>query len=139
MFKFSANIPQDVTDLIMAINEAEQNYRYTKKFNAVELEGTLPELSHCLGKFLAHLDLQNEFVRLGMMIRNFDDAARVMVALNTLIVNRVADQSEETRKHIEHLLYCCAEVGRIMAVYTVERSIHPDDEDFLHDLIYHEN
>ena len=141
MFNLSNNIPQDITDLILAIKQAECDYVETMdQCKAGELEFTLQELPQYLGRFLSHLDLQNEFVRLGIPIRSFENAARVMIALNTFIVNRVeADLSPETKRHIEKLYYICTEVGRIRAAFTVEKTIYPDDEDFLDDLTYSDN
>jgi hypothetical protein len=141
MFNLSKNIPQEITDLILAVKQAERDYVDTaEKYKAPELDSTLQELPDCLGQFLSHLDLQNEFVRLGIPIRSFENAARVMVALNTFIVNRVeADLSLETKKYIEKLYDICTEVGRIRAAFTVEKTIYPDDEDFLYDLTYSDN
>jgi hypothetical protein len=82
----SNNIPQEITDLILAIKQAERDYMETiEKYKAGELESTLQELPQYFGKLLSHLDLQNEFIRLGIPIRSFESAARVMIALNTFI------------------------------------------------------
>lgn len=127
MFNPFENIPQKITDLIWAVNQADQNYLDTaEQSKAAELATTLQDLAHHLGQFISHLDLQNEFARLGILIRSFDDAARVMVALNTLITDRLeADPSEKTKKHIEKLFYICAEVARIRAEFTAKKNNTP--------------
>ncbi|MDB5143617.1 MAG: hypothetical protein JWQ66_2330 [Mucilaginibacter sp.] len=141
MYNLFENVPQTVTDLIMAMGYAERDYMDTKKqFNIGELEKPLLDLPDYFGKFLSCLNLQNEFTRLGIWIRSFDDVYRVMMVLNTMIVDRVeADPSDEVRINLERLFYLCTEVARIKAAFTIEPTIHPDDDDLFHDVTFSEN
>ena len=78
------------------------------------------ELPNHLGKFISGLNLQPEFLRLGVMIHNFEDGHRVLVALNTLIVHRFEENpSTENKANISRLFQVCTEISRIKAVVTI--------------------
>jgi hypothetical protein len=141
MHNLFENVPQTVTDLIIAMGNAERDHTETKRqFNIAELDKPLSDLPHYFGKFLSCLNLQNEYTRLGILIRSFDDVYRVMMVLNTMIVDRVeADSSDEVKINLGKLFYLCTEVSRIRAALTIEPTIHPDDDDLFYGFTFSEN
>lgn len=122
--------PQRVLDLALAFRDASDDYEEILQWQDVrQLDTIMDQLPAYMGKFLSSLDLLNEFTRIGILIRGFEDAFQVMIKLTVLINDKLEqEQPEETKRYMDLLFGLCDETGRINAAFTIEPKMsYPED------------
>jgi len=119
-----------VLDLTLALRDAGDNYKEVlQRQDVSQLDTIMEQLPEYMGKFLSSLNLLNEFTRIGIMIRGFEDAFQVMVKLTRLINDKLEqEQPADTRYYLDLLFGLCDETSRITAAFTIQpKMTYPED------------
>ncbi|XHR94273.1 hypothetical protein ACFJIV_28965 [Mucilaginibacter sp. UC70_90] len=122
--------PQRVLDLAIAFRDAGKDYKEVLQRQDVRhLDTVMGQLPDYMGKFLSSLNLLNEFTRIGILIRGFEDAFQVMIKLTVLINDKLEQgQPEDTKRYMDLLFGLCDETSRINAAFTIAPKMsYPED------------